>query len=263
MTKQERLLNEQKIIKLSKEGNGITDISKLLKVSKPFVSRLFKKNNIFIDKRGGLNKKIDFNPFLPLTSESYYWIGFLAADGNISKRKKAAVSLSQGGNNKIHMLAYHKFLKYKPTIHYSNNKITILFGNTKVSNWLKSIGIVPKKSFILNLNIDLNWDIVRGYFDGDGGFYRNDKHHTFIIKFTSGSLSFLHKLQLFLNKENISSKIISETNSIHRLTIPAKSRYKFIYLLYKNAETYMLRKRIIADKYIRSKTRIPRTSKIL
>lgn len=259
MTKNEIQILKQKTIELGNQGFTIVQTSKLLHTSRQSVSKYFKSAGILTDDRGGKNAKITYNPFYPRTEEGDYWIGMLIADGNIASNKKHAIALSQGGHNKDHMLKYHKFLREIPTLHYdSQNRITVLFGHPPTADWLGSIGIEPKKSYTIELKIPFNWDIVRGYFDGDGGFSLT-KHEGWkdylSVKFTSGSSKILYQLQEFLIDEGIRSNVRCESEHIYRLTISGDSRFVFCFKMYKNAKVFMERKFQIWDNFFRAQVK--------
>ena len=260
MTKIEIQELKLKVIELGKQGFCAAEIEHKGICSRQSANKYLKSENIFIDKRGGKNAKITENPFLPRTCESDYWVGMLLSDGNISQLKHS-IKLSQGGKNKDHMLKYHKFLKYIPRLYdyKDRNMYLIVFGHKEASDWLINIGITPAKCHDVKLNIPFNWDIVRGYFDGDGGFLRNFKSTSyFSIKFTSSSLILLQQLQNFLLEENISSKLYSEISkkyktTIFRLNIKGNSKLIFCTKMYHNATIYMDRKKEMWDYYAQVK----------
>ena len=256
MTKKEIIELKSKVIELGKQGFGAADIEHKGICSRQTANKYLKAAGIYIDKRGGQNAKIDYNPFISRTPEGDYWLGMLLADGWINTRKHG-IGLKQGGHNKTHMLKYHKFLQYKPNLYESADKrhYTIIFGHRPTSDWLIKIGIIPQKSLKLQLNIPFNWDIVRGYFDGDGGFnISNGRYGTYVnAKFTSGSIKILQQLQTFLLEAGIASRLYSELPTVFRLSISGKSRYIFCKKMYTDASIYMERKKKIWDKYAQEK----------
>lgn len=257
MTKKEIGELKLKVKVLGEKGMGSTAIQKLGLCSRQAASRYLKEFNLNIDHRGGKNAKISNNPFLPRTSESDYWLGMILADGNVSTLKHS-IRLSQAGANKNHMLKYHKFLKYKPVLYEyrDKNMYLIAFGHRPTSDWIISIGITPAKASTVKLNIPFNWDIVRGYFDGDGGFIKSGRKKSkyFSAKFTSSSIILLQQLQEFLINHKIASRLFSEISkkygsTIYRLTIRGSSKYDFCTKMYENATVYMDRKKKMWDNY--------------
>jgi hypothetical protein len=258
MTKTEIAKLKSKVIDFGKQGKYAAQIEHLGICSRQTAVKYLKEVGLYVDNRGGKNAKIKDNPFICRSPEADYWLGMLIADGWIDTRKHS-IGLKQGGINKKHMLKYRKFLSNDVTLHESRDKkqYTILFGHKPTSNWLiNTVGVIPNKSNIIELKIPFNWDIVRGYFDGDGGFNKikiKNKKLYINLKFTSGSLVLLQQLQRFLTSEGVISRLFSESTTVHRLSVSGNSRFIFCDKLYKNALVYMERKKQIWDSYAQEK----------
>ena len=244
-----RYLSEEtkkNIINAAKEGMTHKEICAKYPISPNYISEFLNNNNI----RGTVRKKkyrnIDFDYFETIDTEhKAYWLGFLMADGCVSKtspRNKRPNRLQINISNKDVCLL-EQFCKdinmdienikvYTPKGTYSTNKMCKLYINSqKLCNDLNKYGIVPNKTGkeIVPTNIpeELLRHFVRGFFDGDGCTLMDRKHDKLHgIEFCSNE-SFLITLQeIFINK-----KIL---NKEHLKTIYREKRHnqKLCYLAY-------------------------------
>jgi intein/homing endonuclease len=199
---------------------------------------------IKIENRGGQNRKVLNNPFTNLENEeTQYWLGMLAADGCVSSKK---YSISLGLKDVEHVLKYKDFISPTLTAYYKINKAgsticTVLFGSIIAHKYLISLGITPRKSLTLEMNIPITRHFFRGVFDGDGYSPRAGQS----AKITSGSLKFLNQLSKFLFDNNIKNRIAIQQRSkniIYALYITASQFTDFYKLLYEDATIFMQRK---------------------
>lgn len=138
------------------------------------------------------------------TSDKAYFLGLLAADGNISPRLTAVrIALKETDSNILEQ--FRKFLgeeapelKTKiPKINGKANlpqKILVLSKKSMVNDLMK-LGITPNKSHTLKLSCDLHQfkkDFIRGVWDGDGSVTERR------FKVTTASLNFAAQLQTWI-----------------------------------------------------------------
>lgn len=190
---QKYIYDLEKIKKDLSLGISLTKI----KGNRNTISKILKENNIEIPNKN--NKLYNYNDTIFEiidTEEKAYWLGFLYADGNVTKRliKKEnrkdkfsyQLELSLAEVDKDHLIKFGRFmfqdfneeknlkkkiikLKEKEYIAY---KITI--NSKKIVEDLIKLGCVPKKSLILTypteeqIPFKLQHHFIRGYFDGDG-----------------------------------------------------------------------------------------------
>lgn len=107
------------------------------------------------------------NVFLPRTSESDYWLGFLLADGYIHDKIELTLSLS----DREHLQKFSLFTS-TPIIDFKYYCRVVLFHN-ETCKYLESLGFSNKKTFVGSLSIPLTYDILRGIIDGDGCITKN------------------------------------------------------------------------------------------
>lgn len=162
--------------------------------------------------RGSGRNLVFENKFLDNTPESNYWLGYIFADGHISYYKNG-----RHFNVMLHSEKEYVVQKYKewfgPAVRIYKNKYKINSGeihymynasiNSKpLSKWfIEILGLSTNKHHTLNPNIELNWDIIRGYFDGDGSASKGE------WQLKSCSKRWLERIQEFLLSFNIKSTL--------------------------------------------------------
>lgn len=134
-----------------------------------------KIQGLFNDKRPNKNKYSCISSLLEDTLESYYWIGFLIADGYFSKTNRLSLCLSKLDIE--HLYKFVKFIKYSGDIYeypYNNKeycKVSIM-DNVLVQAIKNKFSISNKKTYEpCNINIindDFFISFLIGFIDGDG-----------------------------------------------------------------------------------------------
>ena len=119
---------------------------------------------------------VDDNYFSEINSDTCYWAGFIAADGNINK-KMNSLTIALSSKDESHLEKFLKCLNsnYKINRYLSNGFPTsyITIQSKKMCNDLfLNFNITPKKSYTLRhpniLNKEFIDSFIIGYIDGDG-----------------------------------------------------------------------------------------------
>ena len=158
----------QKIIELHNSGKGVTEIGKLLNLDRAAVSRNLKKLG-FDTSRNTLIKDI-FH--IIDTEEKAYWLGFLYADGYVSKYNQVEVSLTL--EDEDHLIKLKNFINTNTEIIKDDHRCRLLFCSKELAKDLANLGCVNNKSLILTFPTEeqvpqeLLRHFLRGYVDGDG-----------------------------------------------------------------------------------------------
>lgn len=233
----------EKAIELYKNGMSLTKIQKEVGIERHRLGREFKKLDINIVQNNKIHK-INESIFEQIdTEEKAYWLGFLYADGYVSK---TGIELALKQSDYNHLVKFKKFLEcdYDIKYHKSTNSYRICIHSKKIVNDLTNLGCMQAKSLILQFPTEkqvpthLIHHFMRGYFDGDGSICRTNFSvlgtKEFLIEYESYILNYLQRNNpnKMLKKENIN--IIQYGGRIQVL--------KIFQFLYENATIYLERK---------------------
>ena len=226
-------VKENYIIKLYNKGKTQKEIARIFKTYNTTIRRVLLRNNIKIRSNSEIQSFIDKNPFSN-NSKSDYFLGLLIADGCISNGK---LTLSLHEKDKNILYEFAKFLGNKVKVnkyfHKQHNKYQyyVNIRHIKTLNYLKNKANFINKSQDAEIYTNLNWDIFRGIFDGDGGIL-NLQNKTRIRFFICGaSLTLLKQLKLFLENNGFNPTITKNKNNVYYLNL---YRNKELLKLYKN-----------------------------
>lgn len=205
------------------------------------IRKYYKLLNLKLEGSGGKNRKVQNNPFIPLTEESYYWLGFIAADGHVNKYQ---VRLKIKDID--HIVKYRDFinpnLKLFDSINTANNKMRLVyFGNKETIKFLNNIGITSSKTKSLKIdnNILNNRHFLRGFFDGDGSAKNYE------VKITTASIKFRDQLLLLLKNLKIQSyyRIKGVNKDCYDVLVKSRESKKRLFnYFYKDSNIYLERK---------------------
>lgn len=239
---------ELKIITLYQQGITVKEICKTCHCSTNTISKVLDKNNIPKRQKRKVNK--DFSKFMDLNlPETQYWLGYICADGNIEYNTVSRVykvSIFSKEEEPI-----QKFVKYfgeeTVSIHKRKSGIIEAYINSKelCEYFIYALNIPPKKSLILDPNIEYTNNFILGYFDGDGCIRNSTEKQTrYECNITCGSKKFLEKIKSILDENNIYSIIYEHTDcNAYKIRIDRKKdSEKFYKWLYKDAVVCLSRK---------------------
>jgi DNA-binding transcriptional regulator WhiA len=184
---------------------------------------------------------------------SYYWAGFIAADGNISDKNDLYICLHYDDTVMLTKILEYFMSNHKVSSNnekYNRSQIGIRLSESAVTILRDKFNITPRKSLTYQLPNIANSDnfrhYLRGYFDGDGSICEsfsniNSKTASLYANIT-GSKDFISQLQLVIqNKLGITGhNQIKETVSCLKYnTNDAKILLKY---LYSDSTIYLPRK---------------------
>lgn len=136
----------------------------------------------------------------------WYFIGYLATDGNLSKDGR---HINITSKDRGHLIAIKKLLHLRCKVGWKTrggskekNYSQIQIGDVKFYKYLLDIGITPKKSLTLGeIAIDRRYfsDFLRGVTDGDGCIntwvHRTNGHRQWALRITSAAPIFAQWLK--------------------------------------------------------------------
>lgn len=246
--KTELLEQEKEIVEIYKKGIKPKNIKNYTSFicSYQRILRVFKKYNLQKEGSGGKNAKFKGNLFFKHTEESDYWLGYLLADGSLSKNK---YNISIVSKDIEHLIKYKNFINSNLIPFYRKNEvgntiINVYFGSKESYEYLNKLGVTNNKSKTLKFNYPLNNNILRGIFDGDGSISQNRP------KITTGSLNFKNQIEDYYKSLsiNFTTTVKNKTNDTNTFDIIVlkDSRKKLYELMYKNSTVFLERKK---DKF--------------
>ena len=199
------------------------------------------------------NRKYYFNEnyFQDINSEEKaYWLGFLYADGSISKINVISIALK--AEDKNHLL---KFLKnvngVADQLHYNKetNSYKISLCSIIMTEQLKQYGFTTNKSYdntdyIFSLIPNqYKKDFIRGFWDGDGYVSKNNVNQNITGVISNNNkllISFCNYFNSFFEDATFSK--VTYGDNYPRIRLKCNKAKKLCDLLYKNASIYLDRK---------------------
>lgn len=201
-----------------------------------------------VDREYKVSKcRVDYNPFLNLNSDGVqYWLGYIAADGCIKENGRISIV----STDKELVENFSKFINRNIKIGVTIPKVgktqyTYMFTNKEVANYLTDIGLTPRKSLTIKMNIPLSFPFIRGLIDGDGCIHVKSTNSV-SVAIVSGSLVFMEQVKNFLESNGINCKIRSSDNLFNLIISSRNNVLNFYRYLYYKSTYCLSRKR---EKY--------------
>ena len=253
---EEKILQE--LLKDANEGVSMNSLKKKYHLGYDKLKRILNENNISIQTSSRFKDK-DFNDniFDVIDSEDKaYWLGFIYADGYISKINSAKnhqhlFEIQLAKKDKSHLEKLKLFFNSKKELTYHSGKIKnvehpvyrLSRQNKHLWNTLYNKGVIPQKSLILEFPTEeqvpkeFQLAFIRGYVDGDGCITINQANDLVYLGLV-GSSKFLDKIEELFGKGKRykDGKNFDLRYSINK-AIPILEQ------LYPNATIYLERKR--------------------
>ncbi|MBI5420695.1 MAG: hypothetical protein HZA35_00025 [Parcubacteria group bacterium] len=220
-------------------------------------------------------KKKNEDFFKTWSPEMAYVLGFIVADGCLTKNKRGGCFTTIEITDKSIIYAIRNVLhsdikisEYRPKNKNWNKKYRLQIGSKEIFNDLLELGVTPRKSKIITLpNMpDIYFhDFLRGYFDGDGcvnvcTYQQKDRKKTSTIinsGFVSGSKMILVKIWATLKRLKIvSGGTLYYSGHGHRLWFSIHDSlglYHFMYTDLRN-DLFLKRKKGVFEKYFKRST---------
>lgn len=248
----ESIINMYMSDKMSK-----SKIANYFDVNPSVITRVLKENNIdsfrgneFYQRKYSFNE--DYFKVID-TEDKAYWLGFIYADGYITKGKILGIRISD--IDKEHLEKFKTYIESNHPIHSYNSTNGYNVGRKfcqielnseyNISNIVDK-GVKPRKSKILTfpnediLPKDLTRHFIRGYFDGDGSVYISN---TSVGVSFVGTLDFLNKIKDSLPINSSSRPYKYKNKVIYEYKIGGGNIVKDVYkYLYEDSTIYLERK---------------------
>lgn len=182
------------------------------------------------------------------SEEKAYWLGFIYADGSLTKRernqKSLVIELSQ--KDLDHLEKFAKIFNSNVKTYEQKKSCMVTVTSKKIWEDIQKYNVFPNKTYIENLvlikiNKKYKKHFIRGFFDGDGNFSNNQK----IISFNSKNIKILQEISdYFQETVGTSNPKIIERHNINVLSFAGKYQVnEIIKELYKDAKVFLKRKK--------------------
>lgn len=183
--------------------------------------------------------------FSTITPLSSYWLGLLAADGNMRKNRYGfSLGLQKSDEYLLEELCEDIGLNNK--IYSKHNFSSVEFYNKAIYKELLILGLKPQKAKDLNekiIHTEYFNHFIRGLFDGDGtlGLYKKGNRKALTPKIAIyGYYPFLEKVQKYIP---IKSLLYISNRGLGSISIHKKNDIiDFINWIYDNKNRFMKRK---------------------
>ena len=238
---------------------GIREISKKYCIDRSvFTGWLLAKGYTIQNKRS--SKSFNINYFDSIdTEEKAYWLGFLFADGAITKNKNSySIEFCLKREDREHVKLFAKAISKEHIIETDNYRTRCVIGSKHMFEVLEALGCTRKKSLTLKFpensifkDKSLIRHFIRGYVEGDGCLSYCDKEHKNPNITILGTQEFLDGIQLNYGSDHILSTSLNRNPITKVLSYSGKSGYKFAKWLYKDATIYLNRKFLKYIEYCR------------
>ena len=195
--------------------------------------------------------------------EKAYWLGFIMADGAITKSNKDGIdnrlSIVLKSNDINHLKKFQKSIESNQPIKIKNvnskghiSEICELrFNSIKLCEDLKKYGITSNKTgkeIIPDIKKDLIKYFIRGFFDGDGCLYQYKKYLN--VSICSASYNLISQIKDIMISIGIHPYIENRSDKKEFYVIGTKKQSSvknFLDYIYKNSTIYLDRK---YEKYL-------------
>ena len=249
--------NEQKetsIIEDYKAGKTTVEIANKWSTYNTSIRRVLLRHGITPRTTQKVNRLCKHNPFRRNDEKSDYFLGLLLTDGCITAKSRSTytINLSLSEVDGYMVEAFRDWASPKTKVSKMLQKLNNSYMyscnimNEEAVEWLRRKGNFYRKSYECKIYIPLNWNILRGIFDGDGGFRKASE--TRLSFFICGkSKVFINQIEKFLIKEGFRPKVICQ-RGLYYVSIYRQAEVELLGLkLYNNAHVFLHRKH---DKWL-------------
>jgi len=257
-------IDYQLVIERYNELKNLKKVAKSFGVSVRPIKRILKNNNTVLTNRK-YGVKHSFFEVID-TEEKAYWLGFLFADGCVRKSKSGSqlvLKLSTKDENHLKLFktiieSEHKIIRSlnktfskKGTPSTSENS-SIRINSSKLVDDLIKQGCGPRKTFIIDkpdIDEKLYKDFIRGYYDGDGNFFFNEKTKMSVVTIVCASENFRKFLIDVLSKIPNIGKIHEDKQKYTIKIVNIVGIIEFLSYIYNDSKIELTRKKEYYERY--------------
>jgi predicted DNA-binding protein YlxM (UPF0122 family) len=251
---------EEEIIVFYQQGLPASEITNRYQINEQTVYNILERNHV--KRRSTSEAAITYtrneHAFDVIdTEESAYWLGFIAADGNISNGR---LRIGLSTKDADHLRKFSKWLAPDMPIYTGINNLgrpvsTFDMGSKYLAEELGKYGIVPRKTYVMkhlpSIPPLLMRHFLRGYIDADGYLSIRSKTGA-----RFGVVSFNQEIvaeiqEWFIKELDVSrTSLISSGNAWHYRQYGTIQVRKIASYLYSDASVYLDRKYDLAQRIL-------------
>lgn len=213
-------------------------------------------------------REYDKNFFKKWTSDMAYILGFLYADGNVTRTKRGTHFVAIYSADREILVKIRSTLKSNHSLSLRRSQTgsvyRIQIGSKEWFKDVSKLGLFPgktKRMVLPKVPPEFFADFVRGYFDGDGNVWTgvNNKHRTaptlvIMTAFTSGSHGFLEALHRALLGVGLGGGSLYRIKgkNCSRLLLSVRDSLKLYGIMYNGRhKLYLKRKKAVFDRFVK------------
>ncbi len=241
---------EEYIMAEYKKGRPCQEIADEIGVKEHTVRRMMERNGVARRSNADCNRRLslDETAFEVLTRDSMYWLGFLAADGNVHGRN---IKVELHPVDETHLVKFKQFCKSGHNVSRTKKGqyVAITFSSQRIADSLFKFHVTPKKSLTFDPYpyCANNADFWRGMIDGDGSV-RIDADGYFKV-ILCGSIPCMKAFEKWAKANSCSKGSICVEGNIGKFSLAGKPAKEIAEKLYGNDPKYYLeRKAKVAEK---------------
>ena len=152
---------------------------------------------------------LDLNNIINESPAKYYWLGFIAGDGNIAK-KEARLRIELKTDDIEHLKKFNEFMgSNSPLVERVNNVgchcVCLSINSAELKRYLAQYNLIPAKTLSFTIPEDkipkeYLYDFIRGLHDSDGSLsFRNKNYSKPIFQLTTANLECANQIKSILN----------------------------------------------------------------
>lgn len=190
------------------------------------------------NKKRSRKYNYNLNKFKEDSSNKYYWLGFLGADGAVVDN---TLSIELKDIDKEHLIKFNIFFENDSPIKERLNNLNVSCVKTSINSYelikyLKEYNIYQNKSKTYKIPIDkipkiYLMDFIRGLIDGDGCI-RINNHQQISLEFCSGNKECVEQFKEILGIDN---KITKDNYTYHVQVTGNIKAMNFLNKIYENS----------------------------
>ncbi len=241
----------EEAVRLYLAGQSLNDLAARYSCTRIVIAARLRESGITLRSRGSQRKYAVDDTFFDCidTEEKAYWLGFLLADGSISRSKDGdKLNLALALRDEKHVLKFRRALSAENPLHYwsRSEAVGLTISSTQLVESLEKLGCVQRKTGCHGtpkIPGELMRHMYRGYFDGDGCLSCWKANGSWRID-VPGARKFVEDFQAWLmSRTDVGKTKLKPVGRVVYLSYGGSRQVeRIVDLLYAGAKTFLDRK---------------------